>query len=118
MGKIEILKVVFETTWSLHGVSDRCTFVESAKRIRRKVLMHNAYDGQILTAKMRTQLAPEASCLECLFYSIVVSREKLKSGAGPAAERDLRGPIKSLNCPSSRGPRQTNHGITSPVPRY
>ena len=62
--------------------------------------------------------AREASCLECLSYSIVVSREKLKSGAGPAAERDLRGPIKSLNCPSSRGLRQTNHGITTPVPRY
>lgn len=76
LGKIKILKVVFETTWSLHRVSDRCTFVKSAKRTRSKVLMHNAYDVQILTVNIRTQLALEASRLACLFYSIVVCPEK------------------------------------------
>lgn len=38
--------------------------------------MHNAYDVQILTVNIRTQLALEASCLACLFYSIVVCPEK------------------------------------------
>jgi hypothetical protein len=43
LGKIEICKGCFWDCLELHEV-DRCTFVGSAKCIRKKVLMHSAYN--------------------------------------------------------------------------
>lgn len=52
------------------------------------------------------------------FLPRCVYRVGAKYGAGPAAEEDIREPIKSLDRPFHRGPAQRNRGSTNVIPRY
>lgn len=73
LGKIKILNVVFwdclELAWSKWQVYF-CRIGKVYPKQKYSCITHTMYVVQILTVKIRTQLALEASCLACLFYSI------------------------------------------------